>query len=41
MGRGRLDVDDIEFAETRDYVEDVLDKRDEYREHYGDELGAR
>lgn len=30
---------DIEFAETREYVQDVLDKRDEYRRHYADELG--
>jgi soluble lytic murein transglycosylase len=30
---------DIPFPETRDYVSDVLDRRDEYRKHYADELG--
>ena len=30
---------DIPFPETRDYVADVLEKREEYREHYADELG--
>lgn len=34
-----LDTNDIQFDETRDYVEDVLDKREEYRKHYGPELG--
>lgn len=29
----------IPFAETRDYVSDVLERREEYREHYADELG--
>jgi soluble lytic murein transglycosylase len=29
----------IPFPETRDYVENVQDRRDEYREHYADELG--
>jgi soluble lytic murein transglycosylase-like protein len=38
-GGGGLNLDDIQFPETRDYVEDVLDKRDEYAQHYRHELG--
>jgi soluble lytic murein transglycosylase len=38
-GGADLEEDDIEFAETRDYVDKVLEKREEYRDHYGDELG--
>ena len=38
-GGSELETDQIEFPETREYVEDVLQKRDEYRRHYGDELG--
>ena len=38
-GGAKLELDDIQFDETRDYVEKVLDKRDEYRRHYGEELG--
>jgi soluble lytic murein transglycosylase len=38
-GGASLGLDDIEFEETRDYVEDVLDKRGDYAEHYRDELG--
>lgn len=43
-GGAALSVDDIptgegEFAETHAYVEEVLEKRDEYREHYADDLG--
>jgi soluble lytic murein transglycosylase len=38
-GGADLDEDGIEFPETRDYVDEVRDKRDEYRDHYGDELG--
>jgi soluble lytic murein transglycosylase len=30
---------DIPYPETRAYVSNVLDRRGEYREHYGDELG--
>ena len=30
---------DIPFPETREYVDGVLKHRDEYREHYADELG--
>jgi soluble lytic murein transglycosylase len=32
-------ADDIPFAETRAYVSNVVDRRDEYREHYADDLG--
>ena len=38
-GGSELELDDIEFPETEQYVEEVLDKRDEYRRHYRDELG--
>ncbi len=40
-GGAAMGIDDIEFAETRDYVQDVLDSRDRYREKYADELGLR
>jgi soluble lytic murein transglycosylase len=38
-GGSDLDVDDIEFEETREYVENVLERRDEYRKNHADELG--
>jgi soluble lytic murein transglycosylase len=38
-GGSNLQIDDIPFPETRSYVEDVLDKRDEYARHYRHELG--
>ncbi len=38
-GGADLEVGDIEFAETRDYVDEVLGKRDDYRDKYADELG--
>jgi soluble lytic murein transglycosylase len=38
-GGSNLQLDDIPFPETRGYVEDVLDKRDEYARHYRHELG--
>ncbi len=38
-GGSDLSEDDIEFEETRNYVDNVLEKRDEYREHYAEELG--
>ena len=38
-GGAGMKIDDIEFPETYDYVQDVLDRRDEYRQKYGDELG--
>ena len=40
-GGADLRADDIRFQETRDYVDTVLEKRDEYREHYADELGLK
>jgi soluble lytic murein transglycosylase len=38
-GGGDLTVAGIPFPETRAYVEEVLDKRREYREEYAAELG--
>lgn len=38
-GGSDLTVEDIEFPETRAYVEEVLEKKDEYRREYGSELG--
>ena len=38
-GGAELEVEDIEFGETREYVKTVLEKRDEYNDNYGDELG--
>jgi soluble lytic murein transglycosylase len=38
-GGSSLTVEDIDFPETRAYVEDVLEKRDEYRREYAQELG--
>lgn len=38
-GGADLELDDIEFPETRDYVERVQQKRQEYRDHYASELG--
>jgi peptidoglycan lytic transglycosylase len=38
-GGANLDPDDIPFPETRNYVGDVLEKRDAYRKKYEDELG--
>ena len=38
-GGSSLSLDDIPFPETRDYVENVLEKRDEYASHYRHELG--
>ncbi|HSD25347.1 MAG TPA: lytic transglycosylase domain-containing protein [Solirubrobacterales bacterium] len=38
-GGSNLQLDDIPFPETRGYVEDVLDKRDDYARHYRHELG--
>ena len=32
-------TDDIPFPETRHYVEGVLKHQEDYRDHYGDELG--
>jgi soluble lytic murein transglycosylase len=38
-GGAELEVGDIEFPETREYVENVLDLRKQYRENYAKELG--
>lgn len=38
-GGAALELDDIRFPETRAYVEEVLEKRDQYRENYADDLG--
>ncbi len=38
-GGSEMMLTDIEFEETRDYVEEVLDKRKEYRRSYRRELG--
>jgi soluble lytic murein transglycosylase len=38
-GGSELEVEDIEFPETRTYVEDVLERRDEYAKNYEEELG--
>lgn len=34
-----LKPEDITFPETRAYVDEVLEKQDQYRKYYGDELG--
>jgi soluble lytic murein transglycosylase len=38
-GGSSLSLNDIPFPETREYVQNVLDKRDEYARHYRHELG--
>jgi peptidoglycan lytic transglycosylase len=38
-GGSSLAVEEIPFPETRAYVEEVLEKRDEYRREYASELG--
>ena len=38
-GGAELEVDDIEFADARAYVEEVLEKREQYRESRAEELG--
>ncbi len=38
-GGSDLEVEEIPFPETRAYVEEVLDKRDAYRDEYRQELG--
>ncbi|HEY6731376.1 MAG TPA: lytic transglycosylase domain-containing protein [Solirubrobacterales bacterium] len=38
-GGANLTVEEIPFPETRAYVEEVLEKREEYRHEYGSELG--
>jgi soluble lytic murein transglycosylase len=38
-GGSELTVEDIDFPETRAYVEEVLEKKEEYRREYQKELG--
>jgi len=38
-GGGSIEIDDIPIEETRDYVEEVLDKQRDYRREYAQELG--
>jgi soluble lytic murein transglycosylase len=39
-GAGGFDATkDIQFPETREYVEGVMERREDYRDRYGDELG--
>lgn len=38
-GGSDLEISDIPFPETKNYVKDVLEKRDAYRRKYADELG--
>jgi soluble lytic murein transglycosylase len=38
-GGSELEIEDIEFPETQAYVENVLERQQEYRQNYGDELG--
>ncbi len=40
-GGSDLNLDGIGFPETRAYVEEVLQKRQEYRDKYADDLGIR
>ena len=38
-GGADLGLEDIRFPETQGYVEEVLDKRQEYRDKYAEDLG--
>jgi soluble lytic murein transglycosylase len=38
-GGAELELDDIEFPDTRAYVEAVLDEREQYRDNRAEELG--
>jgi soluble lytic murein transglycosylase len=38
-GGASIGLDQIRFPETRAYVEDVLEKREQYRNNYADDLG--
>ena len=40
-GGAGMKIDDIEFPETHDYVKDVIERRDQYREKYPEELGLK
>lgn len=39
-GGAGMDIDDIGLDETHDYVEEVLAKRDQYRQNYAEDLGT-
>jgi soluble lytic murein transglycosylase len=38
-GGAELEIDDIGFPETHAYVEDVLEKSEQYRDNYAEDLG--
>jgi soluble lytic murein transglycosylase len=38
-GTDAFEIEDIRFPETRAYVENVMDRRGQYRDHYADALG--
>jgi soluble lytic murein transglycosylase-like protein len=38
-GGADLEPDDIGFPETRAYVDNVLERREQYRENYAEDLG--
>jgi soluble lytic murein transglycosylase len=38
-GGSDMEIDDIRFPETHDYVEAVLERQAEYRKNYADDLG--
>jgi soluble lytic murein transglycosylase len=38
-GGSELEIDDIQFPETKTYVQDVLERRDEYAKNYEEDLG--
>lgn len=38
-GGSAMKIDDIELSETYDYVKDVIERRQDYRQKYADELG--
>ena len=38
-GGAELDLEDIQFDETRGYVAEVIDKREQYRQHCANDLG--
>lgn len=40
-GAAGLEIGDIRFEETENYVREVLDKRRDYRRRYADELGLK
>jgi soluble lytic murein transglycosylase len=38
-GGAALEIDDIQFPETRAYVAQVIEKREQYRDNYAEDLG--